>query len=234
MGNQMTFQRYEIKYLLTQRQQEQLLQEWAPYLVPDPFFHSSIRNLYCDTPSDRLIRESLEKPIYKEKIRIRSYGRSSQDSPVFLELKKKYDSIVFKRRITLPLEQALAGIEIPMLLPDSQIGRELRSALEFYRPITPKVFLSYERDSWCGRVDGSFRVTFDRQIRYRTTQMTLDSDPRGTAILPEEQVLMEVKTSGSLPLWMVQTLSRTGIAKVSFSKYGAAYIQMQKGILNYA
>lgn len=123
-------------------------------------------------------------------------------------------------------------------MPDSQIGREIAYALEFYQELSPAVFLSYEREAFFERDGGDFRVTFDENIRYRQTDLTLDSDCRGTPILRPDQVLMEVKTSGGLPLWMVHTLSRQNIFKTSFSKYGAAYqdifLTKQKGVRQYA
>ena len=108
MKNQMIFQRYESKYLMTLSQQQTVLAAMEPYMEPDVYSHSSIRNLYLDTPDFRLIRRSLERPVYKEKLRIRSYGRAENTDMVFVELKKKYRSVVYKRRISLPQDQALA------------------------------------------------------------------------------------------------------------------------------
>lgn len=105
--NQMVFQRYEIKYQMSRRQQQAILAAMAPYVVPDEYSHSSIRNLYLDTPDFRLIRRSLERPVYKEKLRVRSYGRAGLEAPVFVELKKKYCSVVYKRRLTMPQREAL-------------------------------------------------------------------------------------------------------------------------------
>ena len=123
-------------------------------------------------------------------------------------------------------------------MTDSQIGREIAYALEFYKGMSKAVFLSYEREAFFERDGGDFRVTFDENIRYRQTDLTLDSDCRGTPILRPDQVLMEVNTSGGLPLWMVRTLSRQNIFKTSFSKYGAAYqdifLTKQKGVRQYA
>lgn len=238
MGNQMVFKRYEIKYLINRCQRDAILKAMGPYMTPDEYGHSSIRNIYYDTPDFRLIRESLEKPIYKEKLRVRSYGPAGAWDRVFVELKKKYKSIVYKRRISLPQTQAetcLAG-ETP--LPDSQIGREIAYALDFYRKLEPQVFLSYEREAFYERHDGDFRVTFDENIRYRQVELTLDSDAWGTPILKPEQVLMELKVSGALPLWMVHALSQQRIFKTSFSKYGTAYqdilLTPRKGVLQYA
>lgn len=238
MGSQMVFKRYEIKYLMDRRQRDVILKAMEPYMSIDGYGHSSIRNLYYDTPDFRLIRKSLEKPVYKEKLRVRSYGPAAAGDPVFVELKKKYRDVVYKRRISLPQAQAEACLDGRMRLPDSQIGREIAYALEFYRELEPAVFLSYEREAFFQRDGGDFRVTFDENIRYRQTELTLDSEVWGKPILQPDQVLMELKTSGGLPLWMVRALSRQNLFKVSFSKYGAAYqdifLTKQKGVRQYA
>lgn len=238
MKNQMIFQRYEFKYLMNPHQLQAVLAAIAPYTVPDEYSHSSIRNLYLDTPDFRLIRRSLERPVYKEKLRVRSYCQAGEHAPVFVELKKKYLSVVYKRRIPIPQDQALACIDGRQPWPDSQVGRELAYTMNFYRTLRPAVFLSYERDSFCGVEDEEFRVTFDSQIRYRQVELTLDSDSWGTPILPPGQVLMELKVAGGLPLWMAHVLSEQKIFKTSFSKYGAAYqdimLNRQRGVRQYA
>lgn len=238
MKDQMTFQRYEFKYLMNFRQLQAVSAAMAPHVVPDEYSHSSIRNLYLDTPDFRLIRRSLEKPVYKEKLRVRSYRRAGAEAPVFVELKKKYCSVVYKRRVSMPQNQALACLAGLKPWPDCQIGAELAYAADFYSPLRPAVFLSYERESFRGLEDESFRVTFDTEIRYRKEELTLDSDTWGVPILPPNQVLMELKVAGGLPLWMAHVLSEQGIFKTSFSKYGAAYQDMllaaQRGDRKYA
>lgn len=224
MKNQMTFQRYEYKYLLTRKQRDTILRGMEPFMRPDEFPHSSIRNLYYDTPDDRLIRTSLMQPVYKEKLRVRSYGRAEADSPVFVELKKKYDGVVYKRRITMPREEALLALAGKCPLPDSQIGREIGAALRFYPGLQPRAALSYERDSFA-EIDGDLRLTFDENIRYRFDSLSLND--WGENLLPQDYVLMELKLPGVMPLWMAHLLSEQGIYKTRFSKYGAAY-EMKK------
>ena len=235
MGSQMVFKRYEIKYLMDRRARDAILKAMEPYMSMDSYGHSSIRNIYYDTPNFRLIRESLEKPVYKEKLRVRSYGPAAAGDAVFVELKKKYKDVVYKRRITLPQARAEACMARQEPLPDSQIGREIAYALEFYGDLAPAVFLSYEREAFFEKDGGDFRVTFDENIRYRQTELTLDSHAWGKPLLQPDQVLMELKTSGALPLWMVHALSRQGIFKTSFSKYGTAYrdILLCKSIAKY-
>ena len=237
MENQMIFKRYELKYLISKQQRDALLRFLEPYMAPDRFCHSSIRNIYYDTPNYRLIRQSLDRPLYKEKLRLRSYGRAARTDNVFVELKKKYESVVYKRRLEMPQDQALEALLGRSALPDSQIGHEIGATLQFYQELLPRVFLSYERDAFHA-LDSDFRLTFDDSIRFRTQELTLDSDPWGTALLDRDILLMELKIPQSMPLWMASVLSRLEIAKTSFSKYGAAYQQMvfgnRKGALRYA
>lgn len=238
MKTQMTFERYELKYILSRTQLQAVLQAMEPYMRPDVFGHSSIRNLYLDTPDYRLIRRSLERPVYKEKVRIRSYGRAGIDDEVFVELKKKYRSVVYKRRLSLPQNRVFGCLHGLDCWPDTQIGQEIAYTMDFYPHLTPMVFLSYERDAFRSADGGDLRITFDTDIRFRRDRITLDSDTTGTPLLPRNQVLMEVKVAGGLPLWMANLLSEQKIYKTSFSKYGAAYQTMaadgRKGLFQYA
>lgn len=237
MENRMVFKRYELKYLLTRSQQQILCRSLEPYMTADRFSHSSIRNIYYDTPNYRLIRQSLEKPVYKEKLRVRSYGRARAEDDVFVELKKKYNSVVYKRRLEMPQQQALDAMICRSPMPDSQIGREIETTLHFYQELIPRVYLSYEQDAYHA-LDSDFRLTFDDCIRYRTEELTLNSEPWGHPLLDSDMVLMELKIPDSMPLWMVDILDRMGLQKTSFSKYGAAYTQIflgaRKGALRYA
>ena len=196
----------------------------APYMELDKYGRSSIRNIYFDTDNYRLIRRSIEKPAYKEKLRIRSYSQATSDSTVFVELKKKYDKVVYKRRLPLCESDAMAGVYRERSCPfDTQISREIDYFIDFYGKLKPTVFLSYEREAYYGRDGGDFRVTFDDTILSRQTDVDLCSSVYGTPILPEGKVMMELKCSGGIPLWMVEVLSRERIYKTSFSKYGTAY-----------
>ncbi len=227
MAIQSVFKRYELKYLLTIEQKEKLLKAMEPYMKLDQYGRTTIRNIYFDTDTYLLIRRSIEKPTYKEKLRIRSYHRADSDSPVFVELKKKCKSIVYKRRISLPEQEAVDWImrETPSH-KHTQIAAEIDYFMDYYKNLRPAVFLSYEREAYYS-VDGSdFRVTFDDTILARQEDMSLESDIYGTSLLPEGKVLMEIKCSGGLPLWMTHVLSEEHIYKTSFSKYGTAYKEL--------
>lgn len=224
MTYQTTFKRYEIKYLLTQKQKEIILQAMEPYMKLDDYGRTTIRNIYFDTDTFRLIRRSLEKPTYKEKLRIRSYQRTASEDPVFVELKKKYKSVVYKRRLTLPEAQVISSFEQGLPLPvHSQIANEIEYFRSYYDDLHPTVFLSYEREAFYSLDGGDFRVTFDENILYRQQDLSLSSDIYGIPVIDPDQTLMEIKTSGGLPLWMSHELNRLRLYQTSFSKYGRAY-----------
>ena len=240
---QAVFKRKEIKYLLSSEERNALLPILEAHMEPDAFAHSSISNLYYDTPDFRMVRRSLEKPMYKEKLRLRSYGTPEDTSTVFPEIKKKAMGIVYKRRISLPYQEAvsfLSGQQIAstdtcdgttqqIASTDTcngttrQILHELDWMLASYENLSPRVFLSYERDSYKGISDSSLRLTLDQDILFRTDRLDLREGAFGEAILLPDQTLMEVKISNAAPLWLAQALSEIGIFPVSFSKYGRAY-----------
>ena len=224
MKFQAVFKRYELKYLLTLEQKEKILEAMSPYMALDSYGRTTIRNIYLDTDNYRLIRRSIEKPAYKEKLRIRSYAQTTESSAVFVELKKKYDKVVYKRRLPLSERDAMAWVCGEDNCPvNTQISREIDYFINFYGKLNPSVFLSYEREAYYERDGGDFRVTFDDNILCRETDVSLCSPVYGEPILPEGKVLMELKCSGGIPLWMVKVLSRERIYKTSFSKYGTAY-----------
>jgi len=238
MGTQMVFKRYEIKYLINRSQKEKILKAMEPYMELDGYGRSTIRNIYYDTDNYRLIRKSLEKPVYKEKLRVRSYRQVASDEEVFVELKKKYKSVVYKRRVNLPNGQACDYLDRKISAPvHSQITEEIDYFLDFYETLAPKVFLSYEREAYYTKEPGEFRVTFDENILWRETDLSLEKGIYGEAILQPGQTLMEIKTPGNIPLWMVDVLSKEEIRKTSFSKYGNAYqmiMKREKGESQYA
>ena len=224
MAFQTVFKRYELKYMLTQEQKEKVLAAMAPYMKLDKYGRTTIRNIYYDTDTYLLIRRSIEKPAYKEKLRIRSYSQASADSTVFVELKKKYKHVVYKRRISLPEAEAMEWVSREHHChKHTQISDEVDYFLDYYGTLHPAVFLSYEREAFYSNDGSDFRVTFDDTILVRQEDLSLESDVYGTPILPEGKVLMEIKCSGGIPLWMTDVLSKEHIYKTSFSKYGTVY-----------
>lgn len=224
MGYQSVFKRYELKYLLTIDQKQRVLAAMAPYMALDQYGRTTIRNIYFDTDTYRLIRHSIEKPAYKEKLRIRSYCKAEQQSPVFVELKKKYSGVVYKRRLAMPEQDAMNWICNGICTAENnQISREIEYFRRFYQELRPTVFLSYEREAYYCQNGGDFRVTFDDHILARQEELSLGSEAWGDPILEDGKVLMEIKTGGGIPLWMTCVLTEECIFKTSFSKYGTAY-----------
>ena len=227
------FNRHEIKYMITQEQYRKLLDGIRDYMLPDPHGESTICNIYYDTPDDRLVRKSLEGPVYKEKIRLRSYGTAKDDSIVFLELKKKYQGIVYKRRIELPEHAASDYMKGTLSFQEMltkmhqgsspQIAEEIEQFKHFYHDLRPAVYLSYDRSAFFSEEDDSLRITFDDNIRWRKERMSLTEDAEGELLLSPDIYLLEIKTAESLPLWLVSLLSRTKIRPSGFSKYGRVF-----------
>lgn len=226
------FKRVEKKYLLTQEKREALLGMISPMLIPDQYGHSTISSLYLDTPDFRIIRASIEAKLwghaYKEKLRLRTYGVPTDDSKTFLEIKKKYDGVVYKRRISLSHEMAMEYIRGGAKPPDSQIMREIDYAMNFYTGIRPAAIVSYERDAFFVRDLPALRITLDENVRYRADELDLRLGNHGKILLPEEYSLMEIKTDGAMPIWLSEALDGCGIFPASYSKYGTAYDDMNK------
>ena len=232
MAYQMTFKRYELKYLLNKKEKEEILLAMKPHMKLDDYGRTVIRNIYFDTENFRLIRRSLEKPVYKEKLRIRSYKPVQITDPVFVEIKKKYKSVVYKRRLLLPEKTVMESFRTGEPLPVcSQIGDEIQYFREYYKNLQPSVFLSYEREAFYSLDGSDFRVTFDENILYRRNDISLGSEIYGHPLLGKQQTLMEIKTSGGIPLWMSETLTKHHLYNTSFSKYGSAYQRMMEAAM---
>jgi len=218
------FARKETKYLLSPWQYEALKVVINKNMHPDQFGRSTISSIYFDTNDYRLIRKSIAKPAYKEKLRLRTYGKANEDSKVYLELKKKYKGIVYKRRISMSEKEANAYLsgEIPMP-KSSQIAKEIDYFKNYYPNLKPAVVVSCEREAFFGNDDPNLRVTFDSNIRARNYDLRLINGDEGSHILEEGMVLMEAKAANALPLWFVHALTALEIRKTSFSKYGRYY-----------
>ena len=219
------FKRIEKKYLLSEERQEALLRRIGAHLKPDAFGRSTVMSLYLDTPDHRIIRASIEAEDYKEKLRLRSYGTASADSRVFLELKKKLDGVVYKRRAVMTLAEARVYLEQGIRPFESQIMSEIDWAMRFYGRPKPAMMIACEREAWFDESRADLRLTFDRGIRYRQRELSLAAGSAGIALLPDGAVLLEIKTGGAMPLWLADALDREGILPGSFSKYGAAYVR---------
>lgn len=220
---QTVFKRYEMKYLLNADQYAAVKRALIRHAVADVHGRSEIRNIYYDTPDFLLVRRSIERPIYKEKLRVRCYGRIKEGGEVFVELKKKYDGVVFKRRVVARQNEAKGFLNGKVKLPDCQILREIDYFCKRYAALEPKVMLTYDREAYYDADDPDLRITFDTNILFRTTDLDLTSPTGGRRVIGRDRYLMEIKTAVGLPLWLVQVLTDNKIVKTSFSKYGEAY-----------
>lgn len=223
---QEVFKRYEKKYVVDEKTYKELMSKLEKYFVSDKYGKSTVCNIYYDTPEHLLIRNSIEKPVYKEKLRVRSYGVPDDDSMVFVELKKKYKGVVYKRRVEMTLAQSrdfIAGKSSPGENP--QIENELRYFLGFYKGIAPAMFLSYDRIALCGIENPALRITFDSNITYREEQLELEKGIWGKELLSDGTRIMEIKIPGAMPVWLSKILDELKIFPSSFSKYGTAYLE---------
>ena len=226
---QWSFQRIEEKYLLNKEQYDRLRVALQDHIIPDDYPESTICNIYYDTQDYLLIRHSMEKPLYKEKFRVRSYGVPTKTGPVFMEIKKKFNGIVYKRRVQSGVGETmeyLRGGEEPEVT-DPQILQEIQWFRHNYE-LVPKLFLAYDRLAFRDTEDPELRLTFDRNIRFRTENLDLTCGDYGVKLLPENQILMEVKIPGAAPVWLSHILSELNIFPISFSKYGKCYQKMME------
>ena len=215
--------RYELKYLMDADQTEYLTEKLRGHMEPDEYGLCSIASLYYDTPDSRLIRASIEKPAFKEKIRLRSYGLATEQSPVYLELKRKADGIVYKRRVTTSIPEAQEFFEGKDGISScGQINTEITYFRDFYKDLMPSCLIIYDRTAYF-EPDGDLRLTIDRLPRYRYDELDLTSSMDGELLLPPGHSILEIKVQQAVPLWLTQILSEGKIYKISFSKYGEAY-----------
>lgn len=235
------FNRFEHKYLLDKATFERVIKIMDEHMVIDAYNPNhkpyTIANIYFDTPDDYLIRTSLSKPEYKEKLRLRSYGVPKANEKVFLEIKKKYNGIVNKRRTALTLSDAYSFVrtgKTPEL--KDYMNKQVLSELEYFLKIydlSPKLYLAYDRIAYFEKDNQDLRISFDMNIRSRRYDLALERGDYGKKLLPDGVYLMEIKTSLAKPLWLTKMLSELEIKRVSFSKYGAEFKDMINNIEEY-
>lgn len=238
------FQRIEKKYLMTADQYDALRLRLEGIAAVDRYGETAILNIYYDTPEDLLVRRSLDKPVYKEKLRLRSYGTPDSDSPAFVEIKKKYRGVVYKRRISAPYAEAAFYLDGSAAPPDER-SRRLRQRAQgsgqiideidyfqsLYRTLEPRMVIAYDRIAMAGLDDPELRITFDTNLRWRTEDLDLRCGGYGMALLQPGQVLCELKIAGAVPISLARMFSELQIFPVSCSKYGSAYLVRQRELL---
>lgn len=228
MGFQTVFKRYEKKYIVDNSQREKFLAAIDAYIRPDEYGRSTICNIYFDTPSYQLIRNSQEKPVFKEKLRLRTYGIPDENSVAFIELKKKYQGVVYKRRISVNYIDGCMYLAkgIRPECRNQQVLEEIDYFIHFYKGIKPSVALFYDRNAYYCKDDMELRVTFDTNIRYRRNKFDLRYGSEGKQLLPDDISILEIKCLGSMPVWLARILSELEIFPASYSKYGQAFTEM--------
>lgn len=224
-------QRVETKYLLNDSTYKKLLSRIDDYITKDNYYNYSILNIYFDTENYDLIERSLEKPIYKEKVRLRSYGIPTLDDKVFLEIKKKYKGVVGKRRVIFPLRDFYSYLSGNYEFSNNQIMKEIDYCFKLYK-LKPVLFLAYDRYAYKGKRDSDFRLTFDFNIRSREYDLELNQGDYGKKLFKNKTYIMEVKSSGGLPLWFTKALAELEIYPSSFSKYGEVYKSIKGDVIN--
>lgn len=224
-----TFKRYELKYKLTEQQVNSLRQLTAETMQKDEYGFYKINNLYLDTATNLLIRRSIEKPVYKEKLRVRFYDNLDADTLAFFELKKKYKNVVYKRRVRLNFNELIEKIDNHNLCDNTQIGREINYTLNAYENLVPKVQLTYVREAYKG--DGELRLTIDSNICYKYSDI-YNFDGTGEA-LNDGLYILEIKTDKGFPFWLIKFLNTNKIYRTPFSKYGEVYQKLRlEGVIN--
>jgi len=223
---QYIFKRYEKKYLIDYAKYTEFLRRISDKTVEDKYGESDVCNIYFDTPDFRVIRASIAKPVYKEKLRLRCYGVPDNKSPAFLELKKKYKGVVYKRRILSAYNE---GYDYLTGFDDKIKPSQIKSEIEYFRKINqnlaPSMNIFYKRRAFYGKDDKNLRFTFDTDLLYRNCDLNLKNGIYGDRIIPEGLYIMEIKTAGAIPLWVCEILTDMQIYPTSFSKYGMAYLK---------
>lgn len=219
------FERIETKFLLSEMQYHELMKKLEGMAKIDSYGETAILNIYFDTPDFQLIEKSLEKPVYKEKLRLRTYGIPENDTNAFIEIKKKYKGVVYKRRIAMPYSEAVAyTTKGQRPLKQSQITNEIDYFFQFYEGLRPAMAISYDRIAMAGIEDPELRITFDTNIRWRSDNLSLKYGSTGKDILLPGQCLMELKIAGAMSMEMAHILDELNIRQCSFSKYGRGYL----------
>lgn len=223
--NENVFRRVEKKYLITENQKDAFFKLIDDYIEKDEYFESHISNIYFDNDKFDLITSSIEKPLFKAKLRLRSYDVPSLDDKVFLEIKDKYKGVVGKRRIKIKLSHFYEYLETGSM-KDEQIMREIDYYFKKY-DLHPQIFVAYDRLSYKGRDNENIRITIDENLRSRTEDLRLELGSNGKKYFQDREYIMEIKILDAMPLWLARSLSTLKIYPTSFSKVGSIYKKLK-------
>lgn len=231
----MIFERTEKKYIFDEDKAVRFMELAAPHIMPDIFPSGTNCTLYFDTPDWKVIRRSMEGPVYKEKLRLRTYCEEPDDeTPVYLELKKKYKGVVYKRRTAMTNAQANSFIYGGAPAPeDTQIMREIQYFMQYYGDLAPRIYIAYDRKSYAANDGSEFRMTMDNNIVWRDKDLHLSAGRYGEELFSPGVCIAELKIPDAMPLWLAKALDISGALPASVSKYAAAYTAlMQRGKTN--
>lgn len=224
------FQREEVKYLINEEKKNLLLEKIKGKIEQDKYYQTTICNIYFDNDNNDLIINSLEKPVFKEKIRLRSYKIPDMEDDVFLEIKNKYKGIVNKRRIKIKLKDYYKYLN-KNEYKNTQIMKEIDYYIKYYH-LKPKIFIAYDRLSFKGKDNPHLRITIDSNLRSRTTDLNLELGDAGKKLFKSNYYILEIKSLTAIPIWLTSTLSELQIYPTSFSKYGSIYKNLKEMIQN--
>lgn len=224
------FSRVEKKYVISNDKFLLLKDAMKNHMVKDKYnkddkpYH--ITNIYYDTIDNYLIRNSTDKPYYKEKLRLRGYGVPKSDDMVYLEIKKKCGGVTYKRRSALHLYEAYEFVKSPDIILKEHVNKQVLAELKYfintYKPVA-KMKVSYDRFAFFSNGANDLRVSFDTNIRTDTKDLLLENENKGNHILKEDLWVMEIKTSEAIPMWLTKLLSENAIYPTGFSKYGTGH-----------
>ena len=219
--------RMEQKYFVSFDKYNKLMKLINNKLVKDKYFSERIYNIYFDNDEYEFMTKSLDKPLYKEKVRLRSYETKDKNSNVFLEIKKKFQGHGNKRRVVINYNEAKDYID-NKIIPNT--NKQIMGELDYTfkkNNLKPKISLTYDRLSYAFKEDESYRVTFDTNIRYSNKKVDL-VDLDDEYCLFNDGYIMEVKTLKGYPSWFIKALNELKLYPVSYSKVGEAYKELKE------
>lgn len=204
------------------------------YMELDPYCLNGneyrIYSIYYDTVNHDVIRQNSSKPVYKEKMRLRSYyDRKDPEDKIWMEIKKKSEKVGNKRRIKLKIKEVEPFVN-EGILPQTKdyLSAQVAKELQYYfkmNKVAPALYVQYDRLALFGKEDKSFRMTFDRNVRTRRSNFQFGESDIDEPLLPDNTYIMEIKILGAMPLWLTALLSEHQLFSHGFSKYGVKYKQ---------
>ena len=224
------FNRFELKYLISLQQAAQFKAALQAYLIPDKHGSNNGRytlsSMYYDSPDLRCYRENEHGLKFRRKLRIRRYETDevfTDESPVFLEIKQRYDRVTLKRRTIMPYHQALRlcnDRQMPDHRTDDQaLVEEVYGFLWQYN-LRPASIVRYDRQAFTGtQHDSGMRVTFDTSLSFQAHQLHLHEQSSGWPMLPANSVVLEIKVNERIPLWLTNLIAAHNLQRVGLSKY---------------